>query len=564
MAAPDAEVSAASGRSVAIAVLIGWLAFIVHASLFGRWIVDDAGIVFAYARNFAQGNGLVSQIGAPPVEGYSDTLWLLMVGAAIRLQVFDLVWTPKLLSILLVGAMYAVVGRLWVREIGLPAKWALVALVGLSLQTGFVVWCVSGLENALYAYTAVLVLYCTMVAQTRRNETRWAFYAGLASACAALTRPDGILLAALFPIIGLGSELANRLRSQRLRSFTTYVVALVLPLVAFLVFRYVYFGDLLPNPYYAKGGPTWGRLVEILTLQPYVVAKTVELLGSAGGKAAAPWFGIALVIGTFLPRAPERARTARRVIATALAVSIVGYLLMPGDWMGEFRFATAAYVYLYLYGGLVLGLALEQSWIGRRSDLWAWLIVVGALGGTAMTSIPRSLAFAEQPTISVEEVHDTTLRFESFAKDLGITQASILTADVGGALWFGAIRVVDLGMLCDKRIARFLGEGVGKRNRDAFYDYVFETTKPTFIVTRAYYSWLADFDQDLRFQRDYVAIKAYPDQWVVDRYKQRVVSGDFVRRDALNDRQYLLKQFSEQSRAVHYVGCVDCATGESR
>ena len=34
--------------------------------------IDDAGISFSYARNFALGDGLVSQPGFPPVEGFSN------------------------------------------------------------------------------------------------------------------------------------------------------------------------------------------------------------------------------------------------------------------------------------------------------------------------------------------------------------------------------------------------------------------------------------------------------------------------------------------------------------
>ena len=53
------------------------LLLVAHALLFGEWIVDDAGITFAYARNLVDGHGLVSQPGLPPVEGFSNFLWML-------------------------------------------------------------------------------------------------------------------------------------------------------------------------------------------------------------------------------------------------------------------------------------------------------------------------------------------------------------------------------------------------------------------------------------------------------------------------------------------------------
>jgi len=49
--------------------------FVINASILGKtWIIDDAGIVFAYANNLANGYGLVPQPQAEHVEGFSDPL----------------------------------------------------------------------------------------------------------------------------------------------------------------------------------------------------------------------------------------------------------------------------------------------------------------------------------------------------------------------------------------------------------------------------------------------------------------------------------------------------------
>lgn len=43
-----------------------------------NWIIDDAYISFRYSKNLAQGEGLTYNPGSdPPVEGYSDFLWVL-------------------------------------------------------------------------------------------------------------------------------------------------------------------------------------------------------------------------------------------------------------------------------------------------------------------------------------------------------------------------------------------------------------------------------------------------------------------------------------------------------
>ncbi|MGH3992012.1 MAG: hypothetical protein ACRDSN_06050, partial [Pseudonocardiaceae bacterium] len=87
-----------------------------HALLYGRWIVDDAAITFAYARSVANGEGPVLQPGADPVEGYSNPAWLALLVAGRWLGLFDrgtwlgvpdYVAFPKLLALVCVAGMFA-------------------------------------------------------------------------------------------------------------------------------------------------------------------------------------------------------------------------------------------------------------------------------------------------------------------------------------------------------------------------------------------------------------------------------------------------------------------------
>src|SRR5580765_6758811 len=51
----------------------------IQAWALRSWLVDDAGISMSYARNLGLGAGLVAQAGDPPVEGYSNPLWVLLL-----------------------------------------------------------------------------------------------------------------------------------------------------------------------------------------------------------------------------------------------------------------------------------------------------------------------------------------------------------------------------------------------------------------------------------------------------------------------------------------------------
>src|SRR4051812_32359967 len=70
--------------------------FILGVLALGDWIIDDAGISFAYARNVAYLDGFVSQPGRPPVEGYSNFTWVMLLVPTFWLHVFHPVIVPKL------------------------------------------------------------------------------------------------------------------------------------------------------------------------------------------------------------------------------------------------------------------------------------------------------------------------------------------------------------------------------------------------------------------------------------------------------------------------------------
>ena len=182
----------------------------LHSASYGQWIVDDAGITFAYARSLATGAGPVLQPGAPAVEGYSDPAWLALLVAAHRLWLFDhgtwfgvpdLVALPKLLGWLcgvgvflcFLAAARAVSDR--------PVVVATVAGVVTAVIPSFAIWTTSGLENGLLALAVVGIgtVIVRAVAAGRVHEPTVAATCGALAALAALTRPEGLVYAAAYP-----------------------------------------------------------------------------------------------------------------------------------------------------------------------------------------------------------------------------------------------------------------------------------------------------------------------------------------------------------------------------
>ena len=536
-------------------LLIPASVFLLHSVVFWSWTVDDAGISFAYARNLAQGHGLVAQVGQEAVEGYSSPLWVLLCSALYWLDVFSIPITYQLVSVTLVLVAFIALYRA-VYFGHRDGHWvALAALTITAMQPAFVAWTNSGLENPLLvALVGTLVLVCVLIANGKDTYILYATGGLIASACA-LTRPEGILYSVVVPLVVAMRMRRDSLTRQR-RLSLVYGLCLLIPISTYLTFRFLYFGSLLPNTYYAKGGPSLLSLLEFITLAPATLEKLLHLFEPCAGYYGATATLISLgAIHVYMHR-QRRLSPATNACAVVTAVAAVAFILLPYDSMLEWRFATAFFPTFYLY---VFCLAADvtkfrdRQFSGARAV--AYLVGLGAL--TAYLGVPRTIHFSKTPPIPLSEVVAHSEHFELAAEIVGAKTPSVLTADVGGMLLRGKLAVVDLGMLTNRQVAATLGEGAGPIDRASFHDYIFDTAHPTFIRLRAYHSWAAQLDTDPRFRRDYTPIVEYRDRCILTRYGMDVISGDFVRSEYITSPT-VLRDLRVLSRQVVYFGCDDC------
>lgn len=518
--------------------MMPFVAFLVHAAVFRNWLIEDAGISFSYARNLAYGHGLVAQPGLPPVEAYSNFLWVLLLTPFFVLRIFQPVLTLKALSVALVAVSYALLYRTFAPVFRQRLILAIV-LTLLGLNTAFVVWTTSGLENPLYA-----LLLCGLMALALRSlqENRRPFgyaiaLAGLAIGLA-MTRPEGILFAVVYPalvaaerVVRPGKKSGQR---ERLWGMITYAAAFSVFYGGLLAFRLIYFGELMPNTYYAKGGPSLYDAVSLLTLQPAMVTKALSLVASVAGRGMAGWALLAALIGACYLVFTGKCQVQHLVVGILLLCATSIYLLSPDDGMGEYRFGTPFIVTFYLFGGLLMD-AVWEGWRGlpRLKTMIGVALAVVLVAGSLFLFVRRSAHFAEHPPVPFAHiVAEYGQRYDGYAIELGVPveQASVLLPDLGGTLYTSRVRIYDLGMLADKTIARTL-----MRDQQAFYDYVFEVARLTFIHVHDVWSYLARLDDDPRFRRDYVPLYEYPDAWAKQRHGLTVYAGDYVRKDVLNE-----------------------------
>ncbi|QYN35904.1 hypothetical protein K1T35_00600 [Pseudonocardia sp. DSM 110487] len=512
--APDDLAAAAWWVRAVVAVGVPTAAFGAHALLYGRWIVDDAGITFAYARSIATGAGPVLQPGAEPVEGFSNPAWLGLLVLGRWAGLFDrgtwfgmpdYVAFPKLLALVLVAGVFACCYAVAIAMTRRPALVTVVAGLVTAVVPSFVIWTMSGLENALLALaaTGTAAVLVRAVVAGRLLEPSTAVWCGLLAAVAALTRPDGLVYAGAFPLaVLLLLRRADLARAARATALNLLVFAV--PVGAYLAWRIAVFGEYLPNTAIAKSQGLPGLAA---------ATRPGELVTYIGWPAALLAVG---AVGAVLAR-PGIRRRALVVLLVPLALAVMAFGVLAPDWMGQLRFATPVWP-LAALAGVVAAVVVAPQFVARaRIAVVVLAMIAAAVSGLAFVDGLR--AFRAAPTAPLCLVaQNTGWTINSYAEIVDVPDPVLAAPDIGGAALVSNLRVVDIVGLADRRIAQFwaVGDIAGLRT------HLLRDVRPTFLTLNPDWARLTGLAVDPRLVAGYDKIATSP-----------AGVTDWVRRDAL-------------------------------
>ncbi len=492
-----------------------------------RNVCDDALISLQYARNLANGHGLVFNLGER-VEGYTNFLWVGLLAALFPLSHLglDFVHVATGASIALAAADVALVvavGRILWGNRWLPALFA----VGLCLaDNAYSVWAIQALEGHLLLFWMLLSLWLLWGTRLRAR----ALWAGLCLAAAVMTRPD----AALFAVSVVGSEAlavvrrpdaSTGLRRDGLpasaRTWLAVAGASALVYGAYFLWRYEYFGFLLPNTFYLKAEGLRGEA--FARGREYVTSFAQE-------RAWVPLLALASIL----------------FVRSRLVLALLGWLVLHtayvvyvgGDFYPGHRFLLVAIPVCGLLGGRVVAglqdaLASGLGRIGPRArragDVLAWTAVAATLA--LLTERGLELGPAKTEIARWGARVDATKRFMEWLGARRPEGASIVAGDIGSAGYYAGLHVYDYYGVIDpevahKKAARF-GTGKAGHEKRATPDamlakgatYIKEGYVPGDLHTRGYYL-------DTALPREL----GIPGIWVRD----ELASGDWERVDGFD------------------------------
>lgn len=205
------------------------------------FLSDDSLISLRYVQRFIEGKGLTWNDGHP-VEGYSNLLWILMISLLGKLGM-NLIVAARVLGIVCSAGTLAVI-CFYFKTKTIRKEYVFLAVFLLATTPCFTVWAIGGLEQPLYILLLTLTLTEVSKIINDKNISR-IYFLPLWLGLLAITRPDGFLFTILTTLF-----LGVVFRKNRKDLIKVFIFAGFIPslfLLGQLIFRYHFYGELVPN-----------------------------------------------------------------------------------------------------------------------------------------------------------------------------------------------------------------------------------------------------------------------------------------------------------------------------
>lgn len=343
-------------RSFGAAIFCLCLAVLAaHARYYFPFLADDALISLRYVQRFLNGQGLTWTDG-PPVEGYSNLLWMLLT-AMLEATGLDGITSVRILGLVATMGVVVALGHGFLRRSAASAVLVALGCLTWVLAGPTAAWALAGLEQPLVACFLAWSLVL-MLRRTARPDVapRVFVVPGVLFGALCLTRLDGPLF-----VLVITPWLMLQGRSRRAAMLQCAWLWLVPAsmIAAQLLFRRTYYGEWLPNVAYVKISPSSTHCIDGLEYIAHGIA------------ALRPIAELSLLAIGFL--CWMRSTRSHGLLLLALCIAWAAYLcFIGGDIFPAWRHMLPMLV-VFLIADL---LALEHLVASGSRRAWKWLPLV--------------------------------------------------------------------------------------------------------------------------------------------------------------------------------------------
>lgn len=318
-------------------------------------IADDAYISFRFARNLAEGHGLVWNIGGERVEGYTNFLSVLLLAISHRagLEI------PIVETCLAIAASLGTVALLvWVahRHLGGLHPWIAVVIAFFLADRITATHTVSGMETQLFVFLLAVVITLALAFVDAPSRSI-ALMLALGFFACVLCRPDAaVFVGGIFIALGLCHKKTGSPASHCPPFNEIWVCASIFGLLVavYAAWKYSYFGYLLPNSFYIKSRPE----------QAFSLAgrrNVLEFFKHVAIRMRLFQFPILLVAVPQVPRLIKDARIRPKITLVLLPATLAAmyYSTITHEMGFAYRFSYPIYFFIVLAGAAATGVVLR-------------------------------------------------------------------------------------------------------------------------------------------------------------------------------------------------------------
>jgi len=292
--------------------------------------VDDAYISYRYGKNLMEGKGLVYNEGEY-VEGYTNFLWTVITAPFTQVKSFDVSIFSSSLGLLISLAnllLIALIAKSFNEEHKEFYRYLLLLpTLFLALDDSIAFWAIGGMEFPMYTLFILGIFYNYY----KLNESgKHLGYLIIFLMLCTLTRPEGNMIL----VITLSHMFIYH---KRINNFRKVILSIILFYALFCAayygFKYLFYGQLIPNTFYAKG----------------VTDFKMNLV--LGTKYLAMCLGTRLYIFIFILFIPFKKAFSDFKLSFMLGfvlIYIIYLVIVGGDWMIANRFFVPIVPLLYL------------------------------------------------------------------------------------------------------------------------------------------------------------------------------------------------------------------------
>lgn len=422
---------------VAVAVLV-WHNYKIYP-----WMLDDAFITFRYAEHLAAGYGPVYNIGEA-VEGCTSFLWLLLLAGGKWLGA-DTVLLSKILGGYFAVATLGLVlfSYRFVKDISRTES--AIGTIILGSCGLFTPWLSSGMEVNLFAFMILWTVLLYIKAAQDEYPVHSMLYVGILLALTVITRPDGAIVVLLL----FGHTLYQSFKSRRLIGWSMIVSSAAI-YIPFFLWRWDYYGYLLPNTFYAKVGFGWSQLWRgLIYAGDFFVADSVVIL-------------LAL-IGVVFAYRRQQSRGLGLLFGVSIAIVIYS-ILVGGDPMPALRFVVPTLAPLAILAA-----------VGIRS-ITVKPVIIGllTLAVVAFHIVQININYDIELLIRADKVYIRGKEVGLWLKENLPPTTLLATSTAGSIPYFSGFKTIDMLGLNDAHIAhrdmKEMGSGIaGHEKGDGAY-----------------------------------------------------------------------------------------------